>query len=290
MAANISPVMGHYIDVKVGGDTYEVFFLENGEGIPLLCQHTAGAHNHQYRNLLRDPEVTKNFRVIVYDLPYHGKSDPPHGKEWWKEQYDLTSGFFQEFVLNLADALDLDRPVFMGSSMGGVLCLYLARNHPEKFRALIALEAADFTPGFYLDWWARPEINDGELASSVVEGLMAPQTPELDRRLTMWYYSQAAPGVLKGDLYFYPMEHDMREKVSEIDTSMVPLYLLTGEYDYLSTPEQSQATAEKISGARFEAMREIGHFPMSEDHETFMGYVGPILQEIRSGDKVAGTA
>lgn len=290
MGANVSPVTGHYVDVEVAEESYEVFFLENGKGIPLLCQHTAGAHNHQYRNLLRDPEVTKNFRVIAYDLPYHGKSDPPHGKEWWKEQYDLKSDFFQEFVLNLSEALDLDRPVFMGSSMGGVLCLYLARHHPEKFRALIALEAADFTPGFYLDWWAHPEINDGELASSVVEGLMAPQTSELDRRLTMWYYSQAAPGVLKGDLYFYSMEHDMRETVSEIDTQKAPLYMLTGEYDYLSTPAQTQATADKIPGAKAQTMREIGHFPMSENHETFMSYVNPVLEEIRAGARVAGPA
>jgi pimeloyl-ACP methyl ester carboxylesterase len=282
MASKLSPVTGHYVDVEVAGDTYQVFFLENGDGIPLLCQHTAGCHNHQWRNLLRDPEVTRDFRVIAYDLPYHGKSDPPHGKAWWEQQYDLTSSFFTEFIVSFADALGLDRPVFMGSSMGGVVCLYLARDHPERFRALIALEAADYTPGFYLDWWAHPEVNDGLVAASAIEGLIAPQTPEVDRRLTMWYYSQAAPGVLKGDLYFYSVEHDMRETASAIDTSRCPLYMFTGEYDYLSTPEQTQATADKIPGARAQAMREIGHFPMSEDHRTFMRYIVPVLDEIRA--------
>jgi pimeloyl-ACP methyl ester carboxylesterase len=287
MTANISPVTGRYVEVEVEGDTYEVFFLENGEGIPIICQHTAGAHNHQWRNLLRDPAVTADFRVIAYDLPYHGKSDPPHGREWWKEQYDLTSAFFTEFVVAFAQALDLDRPVYIGSSMGGVLALYLARDHAEHFRALIGLEAADFTPGSYVDWWAHPKVNDGLVAASVVEGLIAPHTGELDRRLTMWYYSQAAPGVLKGDLYFYSAEHDMRETVSQIDTSGTPLYLLTGEYDYLSTPAQSRETAAKITGARFEEMPEIGHFPMSEDHERFMRHIGPILSEIRSASPSA---
>lgn len=280
MAPNISPVTGHYVDVEVAGVTYPVFFLQNGTGIPLLCQHTAGAHNHQYRNLLRDPQVTDRFQVIAYDLPFHGKSDPPAGIQWWTEQYDLTGDFFQEFILNVARALELDRPVFMGSSMGGVVALHLARNHPDEFRALIALEAADFTPGFYLDWWNHPAVEDGSVAASVIEGLMAPQTSELDRRLTMHYYSQAAPGVLKGDLYFYSIEHDMRETASEIDTSRVPLYLLTGEYDYLSTPAQTDATAAKIAGAKVETMREIGHFPMSENYGTFMKYVSPVLDEI----------
>jgi pimeloyl-ACP methyl ester carboxylesterase len=74
----------------------------------------------------------------------------------------------------------------------------------------------------------------------------------------------------------------MRETASEFDTSRCPLYMLTGEYDYLSTPEQTQATADKIPGAKAQAMREIGRFPMSEDHRTFMRYIAPILEEIRT--------
>ena len=281
MGNRISDVTGHYVEVEVQGEIYEVFYLENGTGIPIICQHTAGCHNHQWRNFLRDPEVTKNFRVIAYDLPYHGKSDPSHSTEWWENSYNLTSEFFMEFIIKFSEALDLDKPIYIGSSMGGVISLYLARYHADKFRALIGLEAADYTPGFYVKWWEHPHVDGGEVASSVIDGLVAPQTRDLDRRLTMWYYSQAAPGVLKGDLYFYSVEHDMRETVSEIDTSKVPLYLLTGEYDYLSTPEQTKATAEKIKGAHFEKMSEIGHFPMSENYETFMKYMNPILEEIR---------
>lgn len=74
----------------------------------------------------------------------------------------------------------------------------------------------------------------------------------------------------------------MRDTVSEIDTSQVPLYMLTGQYDYLSTPAQTEATAAKIKGVEAQTMGEIGHFPMSEDHERFMGYLAPILDEIRS--------
>lgn len=287
MTSNISPVTGHYVDVEVDGTKYEVFYLQNGTGVPLICQHTAGANNHQWRNLLRDEEVTKDFQVIAYDLPYHGKSDPPHGKEWWTEQYDLTSDFFTKFVTAFSEALDLDRPAYVGSSMGGVLALYLARDHADKFRALIGLECADYTPGFYIDWWNHPAVEDGSVAASVIEGLMAPHTSELDRRLTMWYYSQAAPGVLKGDLYFYSVEHDMRETVQQIDTTKVPLYLLTGEYDYLSTPSQTEATAAKIPGAHFAMMSEIGHFPMSENYDTFMSYFRPILSEVLENQGVS---
>ncbi|MDP9983116.1 hypothetical protein J2W14_004049, partial [Pseudarthrobacter oxydans] len=47
--SKISPVTGHYVTVDVDGLEYKVFYLENGQGQPLVCQHTAGAHNHQWR-------------------------------------------------------------------------------------------------------------------------------------------------------------------------------------------------------------------------------------------------
>jgi pimeloyl-ACP methyl ester carboxylesterase len=228
------------------------------------------------------PEVTDSFRVIAYDLPYHGKSDPPGGKRWWETEYKLTREFFCAFVVAFSDALGLYRPVFMGSSMGGVLCLHLAKDFPDHFRALIALEAAEYIPGQYSDWWVHPGVDNGSLSASMAASLIAPQAPEQDRRLTMWYDAQAAPGVTNGDLYFYSVEHDMRDTLSNIDTRRVPLYLLTGEYDYLSTPADTEAMAARIKGTRATTMPGLGHYPMSEDHGEFMKHLGPILREIET--------
>ena len=52
--AHLSPVTGRYVTIDVMGDECKVFFLENGSGQPLVCQHTAGCHNHQWRDLLED--------------------------------------------------------------------------------------------------------------------------------------------------------------------------------------------------------------------------------------------
>ena len=42
----------------------------------------------------------------------------------------------------LSAALELERPVFMGCSVGGQVALDLARYHPDEFRAVISLEPA----------------------------------------------------------------------------------------------------------------------------------------------------
>jgi len=61
-------VIGRYVTIEVDDREYKVFYLQNGKGIPLICQHTAGCHNHQWRGLLEDEEILKNYNVIAYDL------------------------------------------------------------------------------------------------------------------------------------------------------------------------------------------------------------------------------
>ncbi len=272
----ISPVTGHYVTIEVEGARYRVFYLENGTGQPLVCQHTAGCHNHQWMGLLEDPEFTRDYRIIAYDLARHGKSDPPMNTEWWKEEYRLTADHYVAFIVAFCDALGLEEPIFMGSSFGGNVALQLALRHPDRFKAVIPVEAADHSPGFFLDWWQHPHANAAQVCASGVWDLMAPQSPEHDRWRTWFYYSQGSEA-FRGDLYFYSVDHDLRGRCGEIDTSRCPVVMLTGAYDYLTPPEAGRRTAEQIPGAEFIEMTEIGHFPMSENYPRFAGYLRQAL-------------
>ncbi|WP_166823859.1 alpha/beta fold hydrolase [Brevibacterium limosum] len=282
----ISPVTGHYVTVDVDGLEYKVFYLENGTGQPLVCQHTAGAHNHQWRGLLEDEEVTANYRVIAYDLPRHGKSDPPENSEWWKEEYKLSADHYANFIIALCDELELENPIFMGSSFGGNIGLQLAYRNPERFDAVISVEGADYSPGFYLDWWHHPHANAAQVCASGTWDLMAPQSPDADRWKTWFYYSQGSES-FKGDLHFYSADHDLRGKLEEIDTDHCAVVIMNGEYDYLTTPEDGARTASEIRNAEFIEMKEIGHFPMSENHAVFRTYLKRALEIVEDKKKSA---
>ena len=75
--AVVESVVGRYLHLDYAGRHYRVYFESAGEGIPLVCLHTAGADTRQYRGLLNAAAVTDRFRVIAFDLPWHGKSSPP---------------------------------------------------------------------------------------------------------------------------------------------------------------------------------------------------------------------
>ncbi len=276
--AKIEPVTGHYIHVPFEGEEYRIFYEESGKGIPLVCLHTAGTDSREWRHQLNDPEISERFHVIAFDLPRHGKSIPPKG--WWKEEYKLTAQFYADFVVAFCRELNLDRPVVMGSSMGGNICLHLALRYSDYFRALIAIEACDYSPGWWLDWLWHAQIHGGEACATAINGLMAPQSPFEYRQETWWYYSQGGPGIFKGDLYFYSVDHDFREDCEKI-SGKIPVYFMTGVYDFACTPEMSQKTAKKVRNAECIIMEEIGHFPMSENPVTFRKYLMPVLHKIK---------
>jgi len=280
--AEYEPIVGRYLKLDLGGRPHRLYVEEAGTGIPLVCLHTAGADNRQWRHLLNDAEITRHFRVLAFDMPWHGKSLPPVG--WQDEEYRLTTQGYIDLILAFIRALGLERPVVLGCSIGGKIVLELARLHAATFRALIGLESADYQAPWYddTDWLHRPDVHGGEVAGAMMSGLIAPQSPSETRWDTLWMYMMGGPGVFKGDLFFYRADGDFRDRVSQIDTSKCPLYLLTGEYDFSCTPEDTERTAAQIKGARVTVMREIGHFPMSENPAQFRRYILPVLEEIRA--------
>lgn len=275
---------GRYAYLGVQGVDYRVYYEEAGpkDGIPLICQHTAGADGRQWRHLIEDPDVTALYHVVVPDLPYHGKSLPPEDVEWWTQEYKLTQSFFEAFIIAVAHGLELDDPVFLGSSMGGHLAPDLARDHPEEFRAVIGLEGAIDSHGaetMMIEWQKHFRMSN-RFKDAFMVTMCAPTSPMRWRRETGWVYSQGAPEVLAGDLNYYFIEHDLNGRLTEIDTSLVAVYLLNGDYDYSASPEAGRRLAEGIEGAHFIAMEGIGHFPMSENYPAFKHYLDPVLAEI----------
>src|ERR1700757_988136 len=278
--ARFDKAVGRYVYLTVEGIDYRVYFEESGSGIPLLLQHTAGVDARQWRFFLEDEEITRNFRLIAYDLPFHGKSLPPSSERWWEQEYRLTESFLKEFILGLSAALELDRPVFLGVSLGGYIATDLALTHADAFRAIIGCEVSAELHGLDNPLFFHPQISDAAKAAQMYDA-MGPESPEACKRESTWLFSQAAPPVMLGDLYYVCNEHDLTETAHKIRTDRTPLYLFNGEYDWVMPPSHGKELADRIKGARFEIMPGLGHFPMIENPAEFRKHILPVLREIK---------
>src|SRR5258705_11094737 len=115
--------------------------------MPLLCLHTAGSDGRQWRAVLNDAEILRHWRVIAFDMPWHGKSSPPEG--WQREDYRLTTDSYTSMIMTIARELGLERPVVMGCSIGGPTARKIALKHPRQVRRLIGLHSAPHVDRHY---------------------------------------------------------------------------------------------------------------------------------------------
>lgn len=275
--------VGRYTTVELDGVKHKVFYFEAGEGIPVLCQHTAGNENRQWRHLLEDRELTQKYRFIAYDLPSHGKSDPPYNGGFHNQDIPLKSDWITRFITTFSDNLKLDKPIFIGCSIGGVIACHLAERFPEKFSGLIGLAGAVPTYGFYHDWWIDPAVNMPMMLPGIVDSVVAPGISRHDREISRVCQS-AHPQAMRSDLYFWSEENADPERAKRIDATKVPLYLYAGEYDFTCPPDWVEQSAKAIgAGVHFETLKGLGHFPMSEDYELFRPTLLRTLDEIAVG-------
>ena len=280
---HLDAAVGRYVHVALDGHDHRIYFEEAGQGIPMLLQHTAGCHGSQWRHLLEEPRITGRFRLIAYDLPFHGKSLPPTSCNWWQEPYRLRGEFLRSVPVALAEALGLERPVFMGCSVGGLLALDLAWRHPDRVRAVISVEGALKVEGELeaLTGFWHPQVSN-EYKARAMEGLMSPLSPLPLRKETSFVYAAGWPPAFLGDLYYYLAEYDLREVAAEIDATRLGVHVLSGEYDYSGRVDLGRAAHESIPGSTFTEMKGVGHFPMSENPERFIEYLLPVLERIRA--------
>jgi pimeloyl-ACP methyl ester carboxylesterase len=273
----IEPVIGRYVHIELDGRVYRTSYEEAGEGIPLVCIHTAGGDLRQYRHLLNDPEITSRFRVIAFDLPRHGRSLPPDGT--YDEPYQVTRTYLLDFIDAFCDALLLDRPALLGTSMGGYIMLSVAIERSSRYRALVACQPRAFADwsklGFVLD---NPTVNIQSF-TTVIKALISPDSP-LDRaREVEWVYAAAGPGVLAGDLAG-ATDCDVRDTMSQIDAERAGLFVIGGDWDLSCLPEHTAELSDAIPGLPVVRMPDAGHFPPAENPEAFREVLLPILDQI----------
>lgn len=273
-------VTGRYLDVAADGRRWRIYAEAAGQGRDILCLHTAGADGRQFHGLMADARLTEGWRLTSFDLPWHGKSPPPAETPGsWR----LTTDRYVDLIMGVVAAAGLRKPVLLGASMSGEICLEVALRHPEAFSAIIACEACDKVEGRRIPYADHPRVNQAVFVPEWIHGLMAPQSPAECAADIWWHYSQGGYATFDRDIGFYSGEWDARDRVHRIDTSRCPLFMLTGEYDYSCTAEMSRATAAKIPGARFRRMDGIGHFPFAENPPLFADYLLPILEEVARG-------
>ncbi|MCA1905576.1 MAG: alpha/beta hydrolase [Desulfarculus sp.] len=106
--------------------------LAGGDGPPLFLIHGLGGSHRDFLSLL--PHLGRHFTCLVPDLPGFGLSAKPDAS--------YRTDFFCQTLVELTEALGVDRADWVGHSMGGQIVLWLAASRPERVGRVAAIGPA----------------------------------------------------------------------------------------------------------------------------------------------------
>ncbi|KRF20581.1 3-oxoadipate enol-lactonase [Nocardioides sp. Soil797] len=251
--------MMHADYIEVGGTLS--FVLQEGEGTPVLLLHTAGQHGVQWRHV-QSELASLGYRVVVPDLPGHGKSEPAVGGPI----RDL--GDYAAWCEELIDTLGLERPFVVGCSIGGRITLDLAARRGDRLAGAVAMAAhgqRDSHPRLTVRGLER-ELVDSAAPSRTdrtyfgTKAVVGASVPAETSELIALMHRREDPAISSSDLIGWTT-HDLGDA---LDSIACPVHLVAGTDDLWVDPEDVARTAERIPRSVLSVIEGIGHYPMEE--------------------------
>jgi pimeloyl-ACP methyl ester carboxylesterase len=285
----LSGLVGRYLSVEVPGwGECTIYYETAGQGLPVLLLATAGSDTRQYHGLMSDPAVTSNYQLIAFDLPWHGKSNPPAGKR--NTDYVLDSQTYTDCIAGVIRALNLPQaPVVVGASMAGAVVVEMVARHPGLLRGAVSSQAGPRVANRHTPWLRSPKVNQALHVPEWTYGLMSPDSPKQDRDRVWWGYSQGGFSVYERDIAYYSTCWDIDHVTDLFGEHTPPVVLMNGVYDYSVPPEATRELAARIPGAVVREMPELGHFPHAENAPAFATHLLWALEHIQAHVPVHST-
>jgi proline iminopeptidase len=234
------------------------------------------------------------FHPMLYNLSRYSKL------VFFDRRADMlsTSGHGMASVSEMSDDLDelrktlgLERVTLLGHSFGATIALNYALKHPDNVKRLILVSAAASVENPYegerriLKTLSKIEMANYR-SSEGGSGAMKPCDRVKQRYAVLYphYFHKLVPYEFERGVYTVYFDAlsrkealaadsrglDVRQQLSEIK---VPVLVVAGRYDPVTTPDQSFQLADGLPQSRLVVLEHSGHFPFFEENYLFTEWV-----------------
>ncbi|MDA0364801.1 MAG: alpha/beta hydrolase [Chloroflexi bacterium] len=241
---------------SVRANGLNLHYLEWGrpDATPLVLLHGLGSSAGEWQRVAA--HFADRYRVIAFDQRGHGESERAD---------EYSTGSMEADLAAAVDALELDRFVLCGASMGGATTLAYTARHPERVRCALVNDAPpalepDFidllrsAPDTLPEWRSRADAIEAWRARS------GPLTPK-------WAHDQRADAVLKVVDGGVTLRHDpalgvrfeFEDLWDEARTITRPILFIRGGRSSVLSAETLMRMDLEIAPARSVTLEKAGH-------------------------------
>ena len=219
------------------------------------------------------------IQSICYDKRGHGLSDAPAAPYTLDNHIDDLAG--------LLDHLRVDRAIFCGVSVGGMIALGLAARRPGMVRGLILCDTAH-------------KIGSDDLWNQRIEAIRRNGMESIaDSVLERWFspsFRQALPEAVAGwrnMLVRTPVDGYVGTCAALRDADLtadakklnVPVRCLCGSEDGATPPGLVRSMSNLIPRSRFQLVDGAGHLPCIEGPDQLAAVIRDLIEETNDAEK-----
>ncbi len=251
--------------VQVRGINTHLFEAGSPSAPPLLYLHGTNLGNLwlDYHRAL-----AQHFHLFAPDTPGFGLTERP---DWMRDISDYTLYF-----RDLMDALGLEKPFFVGHSLGGWMAAELAVWFPERVGKLVLSNAAGIrvkgSPIAHLLAMNPQEVLAACFDNPMAAAPLIPAEVNVDYIMT-YYRERTTLAALAWNPNYDPRLERRLERVT------CPTLVLWGENDRLIPSVYADAFHSLITGSTLVKLQGTGHMPMFEQHEEWAKQISNFLLE-----------
>jgi len=237
---------------KININGLEINYKIAGQGPAILVLHGWGGSSDSWIEVQRI--LSKDYKVVVPDLPGFGRTPPPP-QPWERKDY-------VDFVLSFLNDLEIESFFLVGHSFGGSISIMLSKRCPERIRRLILIDSAGIKPKPGLKtriifWIAR-------IGNAVFSPRHLKRFRDTARNLLYIFLRNRdyvkANGIMKETIKNIFIE-DLLPELSGINKETL---IIWGGADRILPPKYGYIMKEKIKDSKLEILPKIGHSPHLE--------------------------
>ena len=260
--------------IALVGDT-AIAYDDVGTGLPVVFLHAFPLNRTMW-----DPQVgalVAECRCIAIDMRGLGESAPA-------EPYSVER--YADDVVGVLDALQIERAVFVGLSLGGYVAFALWRRHRDRVRALVLADtraAADTRDGITR---RRHLIELAESQGSIavanvqIAGLVGKTTREKRPDIYDATHRMMAQAPVEGIIGGLEALMARPDSTATCETISVPTLVVVGEEDAITPVKEARRLQESIPGSRIEVLQQAGHLSSLERPAAFNTVVSEFLASL----------
>ncbi len=254
----------------------QVSYLEAGSptGFPLIFIHGFPFNKWMWEKQLA--AIKENYRLIAYDVRGHGETEAGTPK--------FSISQFADDLISLMDELHIEKAIVAGLSMGGYIALHAIKKHPDRFAGLLLCDtqcAADSAEAKEkrtktIDFIQRNGLE--VYAQESLKNLFAPAS--LERKMNEVLFIEETILKSKPENICLTLQAlaDRKETCSSLKKIKIPVAILVGKEDKVTTPETAEKIHQSIKGSALHIIEEAGHLSNLENPDLFNEYLLEFLK------------